>query len=169
MDALIQAVDEQLRALISQHGLREEHALARWGTTVTLHGPRWTLELFYGEREFDLLIGISFAAFPRKNAVPLWAVLEALGLGRCGLAPATWVDDAELQRQLAALAEILTHHREVLDREPTRELFQEVSRILDRYARSIRKQEAAAAGSTRRAKSRPGRDRNGAGTPGTNG
>lgn len=155
MDTLIQAVDEHLRDLLSQHELREEHALARWGTTVTLHGPRWMLELFYGEREFLLTIDIRYEKFRRKNPVPLWAVLEAMGVGRCGLAPATWVDDAELHRQLTALAEILAHHGELLDREPTRELFHEVSRILDRYARSIRKQELAVANSTRRAKPRP--------------
>lgn len=137
--ALIEEVDAQLRGLIESLGLREERAQARWGTTVTLHGERWTLELFYGEREFDLLIDICYAKFPRKNPVALWAVLEALGLGRCGLAPATYVDDEELRRQIAALADVLTHHREALDREPTQELFREVSRVLDRYARSVRK------------------------------
>ena len=151
-DVLIQVVDEELRALIREHELREERAVARWGTTVTLHGPRWMLELFYGEREFLLTIDIRYEKFRRKNPVPLWAVLEALGVGRCGLGPATWVDDAELRRQLAALAEVMTRHGELLDQEPTKELFQEVSRILDRYARTIRKQEAVAARSTRKAK-----------------
>jgi hypothetical protein len=135
---LIPEASEKFRFLVAEHGFRQENDIAHWGTSVTFHGELWSLYLFYGNPEFDFIAEIKYHRFPRKNPRPLWAVLEAMGIDCPALAPETMTEARLLGRLVAATAEAITGHWDVLSRVPTLELFREVDRVLDRSARRVR-------------------------------
>jgi hypothetical protein len=138
MEALTRVVAEECETLITTHGLRQRIEDSRWGGTVVLEGDLSSLELFYGNPEYDFTAGIRYRSHPRRSAMHLWAVLEALGVDPGPLRPIMQVDDAELRRQVRAAAELVSRHWEALDREPTEELRRAVGRIVDRYDRRVR-------------------------------
>lgn len=139
-DALIREAKEHFAFLVTDHGFRQVNAIGRLYAETQFQGERLTLYLTCEDRDADFFTEIRYAKFPRKNPKVLWAVLEALGISQGPVVPETLVSDDHLRELVAATAEIVSRHWEVLSREPTRELMDDVEKILDRYSRKIRRQ-----------------------------
>jgi len=138
-DTLIREAVKHFRFLVTDHGFREVHEVAEWHARVEFQGERLALALTHGNREADFYAEIKYRKFPRKNAKVLWSVLEALGISHGPIAMETFVDEDRLRTLVAMTAELVASHWGALDREPTRELFREIEKIEDRYARRVRK------------------------------
>jgi hypothetical protein len=134
-DALIREASERFRFLVTDHGFRQVNYRDAWQARVEFRGDRLSLSLTHGNREFDFYAEIKYAIFPRKNPVMLWLVLEALGISRGPTAVETEVDHDRLRLLVAPTAELIAENWDVISRDPTRELFREIKRIADRFAR----------------------------------
>ena len=138
-DALIREASERFRSLVTDLGFVQENHLDEWSARVVYRGERLMLSLQHGGREFEFLAEIKYARFPRKNPVVLWLVLEALGISEGPVAMEAMVDEARLRTLVGETAELIAENWGVIDRDPTPELFREIKRIADRYARRVRR------------------------------
>ena len=125
--------------LVRDHGFRQVNHIDRWHANVQFQGERLTLSLTHGNREADFYAEIKYGKFPRKNPKALWLVFEALGISHGPLAMEILVDEDRLRTLVATTAELVASHWEIIDRDPTRELFREIEKIADRYARRVRR------------------------------
>lgn len=138
-DPLLREAGAQLQFLVTDHGFRQVVDCQKSYATVEFQGERLTLYLTYTDREFDFYAEIKYHKFPRKNPKMLCSVFEALGISEGPVAIGTMVDDETLHILIRTLAELIQRHWDVINRDPTQELFREVKRIEDRYARRVRK------------------------------
>lgn len=138
MDALIREASKKFRYLTVEYGFRQASEIKSWGTSVVFHGEIWSLYLYYGNRELDFMAEIKYHRFPRKHPKPLWAVLEAMGIDCPSVASATMVDEPHLRKLVTATSKAIAQHREALDSAASPELFRDIERVLNRYARRVR-------------------------------
>jgi hypothetical protein len=124
---------------VTDRGFRQVQDVDEWHARVEFQGERLTLSFTHGNREFDFFAEIKYRKFPRKNPKVLWTVLEALGVSRGPIAIETLVDEDRLRTLVETTAGLVARHWEIIDRDPTRELFREVEKIENRHARQIRK------------------------------
>jgi hypothetical protein len=138
-DPLFREAEAHLQFLLTDHGFRQVVQRGKSYATVEFQGERLTLYLTHADREFDFYAEIKYHRFPRKNPKFVWSVFEALGISRGPVAMGVMVGDDTLRTMIATLAELIKNHWEIIDRDPTEDLFREVKKIEDRYARSVRK------------------------------
>jgi hypothetical protein len=132
--------DKRFSFLVHQHGFNRTDESHRWWAQVTFEGAPWSLFLYYGDRDFVFTADVILAGTRWSTPRPLWTVLEAYGAGGEAPVAESRVDDRRLSRLMTAAASAITKHWDVLSTPPTEETLRNIERILNRYARRIRRE-----------------------------
>lgn len=137
-DVLIREATDAFRFLVEDHGFRQHNHAGEAYAQVEFQGDRLTLILTFEGREFEFHPEIKYHKFPRKNPKFLWTVCEALGISSGPIVTESMVGENRLRELVVETARLIADHWDVIDHDPSQELFEKVKKIEDRYARRVR-------------------------------